>query len=117
MSHLSRLSSYWNFLSSWSTVKSSFCEEIRFFIPNRMKSVSLSKHCGGVGVDPPQGLAGSAMNIFAWFCNLTGELGGFWVSSCPNRFLSVTRWREYLSSGENRAGCADSARRERARHL
>ena len=32
---------------------------------------------------------------------------GCWVGRIPKRFLSVTRWREYLSSGENRAGCAD----------
>ena len=35
-------------------------------------------------------------------------IAGFCVSSSPKRFLSVTRCREYLSSGENRAGCADS---------
>jgi len=25
----------------------------------------------------------------------------------PNLFLSVMRWRDHLSSGEKRAGCAD----------
>lgn len=29
------------------------------------------------------------------------------VKSKPKRFLMVKRWREYLSSGEKRAGCAD----------
>lgn len=28
---------------------------------------------------------------------------GFCVRSKPNRFLIINRWREYLSSGENRA--------------
>jgi len=32
---------------------------------------------------------------------------GCWVSNKPKRFLTVILWREYLSSGENRAGCAD----------
>lgn len=29
------------------------------------------------------------------------------VSNSPKRFFSVTRWRDHLSSGEKRAGCAD----------
>lgn len=36
---------------------------------------------------------------------------GFCVSSRPKRFLIVRRWREYLSSGEKRAGCADKVGR------
>jgi len=36
---------------------------------------------------------------------------GFWVSSSPKRFLMVSLWREYLSSGEKRAGWADSVGR------
>lgn len=32
---------------------------------------------------------------------------GCWVSKRPKRFFSVTLCRENLSSGENRAGCAE----------
>lgn len=43
-------------------------------------------------------------------CGLKASYNGFdgsWVGRTPNRFLIVTRCRENLSSGENRAGWAD----------
>ncbi len=36
---------------------------------------------------------------------------GFWVGNRPNRRLQINRCLENLSSGEKRAGCADSVGR------
>lgn len=48
----------------------------------------------------PQCGGAAPSTIYHGFC-------GCWVRRRPNRFLQAIRWLENLSSGENRAGCAD----------
>lgn len=46
----------------------------------------------------------SSQSIDHWF---SATLFFCCVSKRPKRFFNVTRWRDHLSSGEKRAGCAD----------